>query len=551
MLAHLDHANLPKVMDYFTENGKHYIVMEFVEGETLDSYLERQRAGEAQVRMWAAQLFDVLGYLHRQQPPVIFRDLKPANIMLTPQGQLKLIDFGIARFFKPGKPGDTVSMGTPGYAAPEQHGRDQTDARSDIYSLGVVLHQALTGHNPSLDPFNFPSVRRLNPSVSPQMEQAIVKAIEMNRLNRFQSVDQFRAALAAGVTAPYAQTVKTGPLSGHAGKLAIGVAGVAVLILLAFVGGWTRFGDPPTTRTPIVEPSGLRISIDNAARLTLIKQFAADADDLAWTPDSEHLLLAASSGVIMLDIGEETQTHVITSTSPSLFDVSTDGERLVTADRQGIRVWSLMNEQATLDLEMLTSPVTDVSFGSQNRDVGWLESDGLIRIMNTEDETVRVLSESDRAFNKTIAFSSANPLVASSGTDHIVKLWNLVDVDYPTALESRSSVARLEFAPDVSSLVSANEDGTILLWELEDLANPRIFLGHLAAVTNVSFSPDGRLLASASRDDTVRLWDLDSGRELRILKGHTADVTFVAFSPDGRWIASFGEDNTLRLWGVR
>ena len=93
----------------------------------------------------------MLTYLHGRNPPVIFRDLKPANIMLTPQGQIKLVDFGIARLFSPGKAGDTLVIGTPGYAPPEQYGKGQTDVRSDIYSLGVVLHTLLTRHDPALD----------------------------------------------------------------------------------------------------------------------------------------------------------------------------------------------------------------------------------------------------------------------------------------------------------------------------------------------------------------------------------------------------------------
>jgi len=259
MLAHLDHTNLPKVTDFFTENGKHYIVMEFVEGETLESHLQRQRFSESQVRMLAAQLFDVLGYLHRQQPPVIFRDLKPANIMLTPQGQLKLIDFGIARFFKTGKPGDTVAMGTPGYAAPEQHGIGQTDARSDIYSLGVVLHQALTGYDPSFTPFVLPPVRQLNPSVSPQMEQAVAKAVQTDRMLRFQTTDEFRAALAAGATTPGGPTIIRGPVGGQLGKYAALVAGAAALLLIVFLGGRALLdGDsatpaPPDASVAIVE----------------------------------------------------------------------------------------------------------------------------------------------------------------------------------------------------------------------------------------------------------------------------------------------------------
>ena len=197
LLARLNHPNIPKVTDFFTENRKHYIVMEFVPGETLEDRMARQRVpcSEQEVRQWALQLCEVLSYLHSQSPPIIFRDLKPGNIMLTPQGQLKLIDFGIARFFKPGKTGDTQVIGTPGYSPPEQYGRGQTDARSDIYSLGVVLHHLLTLHDPASTPFKLPPVRQLNPAVSPQLEQIITKATQPNIMQRYQNVGEMRQAL--------------------------------------------------------------------------------------------------------------------------------------------------------------------------------------------------------------------------------------------------------------------------------------------------------------------------------------------------------------------
>ncbi len=123
MLAHLSHANLPNVYDYFQEYERFYLVMDFVEGETLEQRLHRSPQGlpPETVVDWGVQLCDVLTYLHSQNPPVIFRDLKPANIMVTPQGQLKLIDFGVARLFDPSKGTDTLKMGTAGYAPPEQY----------------------------------------------------------------------------------------------------------------------------------------------------------------------------------------------------------------------------------------------------------------------------------------------------------------------------------------------------------------------------------------------------------------------------------------------
>lgn len=196
LLRTLNHVNLPKVVDAFTEGGKHYLVMEYIFGETLLKLLSRrtQPFSEEEVRQWALQLCEVLTYLHEQNPKIIFRDMKPSNIMLTPHGQVKLIDFGIARFFKPWKDKDTMALGTPGYAAPEA-GSGQTDERSDLYSLCVVLHQLLSLHNPATTIFNLPPLRSLNPLVSVEMEGIIMRGVQNQREARWGSARELRAAL--------------------------------------------------------------------------------------------------------------------------------------------------------------------------------------------------------------------------------------------------------------------------------------------------------------------------------------------------------------------
>jgi len=201
MLASLRHRNLPQVIDVFEEGGKHYLVMEYIEGQTLEKILEGTGCPlpEPRVLAWAEQLCDVLAYLHVQNPPIIYRDLKPANVMEENQTRvLKLIDFGIARFHKTGKTRDTVAIGTPGYAPPEQYGKGQSDARSDVYALGVVLHQLLTGYDPSQNPFHLPPACKLNPGVSSHVEQAIARATELNMEDRFPTADAFWQALAGG-----------------------------------------------------------------------------------------------------------------------------------------------------------------------------------------------------------------------------------------------------------------------------------------------------------------------------------------------------------------
>jgi serine/threonine protein kinase len=155
LLATLTHPNLPSIYDYFSEHGNWYLVMSFIEGETLDSYARRrgQVLSVEKVLAIAIQLATVLSFLHTRKPTIIFRDLKPSNVMRTPEGQLYLIDFGIARHFKVGQVKDTLILGSPGYASPEQYGRAQTTPQTDVYSLGVVLHQLLTGIDPALTPF--------------------------------------------------------------------------------------------------------------------------------------------------------------------------------------------------------------------------------------------------------------------------------------------------------------------------------------------------------------------------------------------------------------
>lgn len=151
LLSQLSHPNLPRIHDHFTDTEHWYVVMDYIGGKTLDDYMEERhwkRLSAEKVNSIAAQLCDVLEYLHSRQPPVIFRDLKPANIMLTPKGRVYLIDFGIARRYNPHKNRDTGQLGSPGYAAPEQYGKAQTTIRSDIYSLGATLQTLLTGKEP-------------------------------------------------------------------------------------------------------------------------------------------------------------------------------------------------------------------------------------------------------------------------------------------------------------------------------------------------------------------------------------------------------------------
>src|SRR3989454_3431353 len=198
LLASLSHPGLPHIYDQFFEVGHWYLVMDFIEGETLDEHLDKAKVRRLlveEVLDIGIKLCTVLDYLHTRQPPIIFRDLKPANIMLTPDGQIFLIDFGIARHFKLGQTRDTMAFGSPGYAPPEQYGKAQTTPRADIYSLGATLHQLLTGDDPSQTPFRFAPLQLRSQTTPVGLDTLIMRMLEIDENRRPTSMHAIKLEL--------------------------------------------------------------------------------------------------------------------------------------------------------------------------------------------------------------------------------------------------------------------------------------------------------------------------------------------------------------------
>lgn len=197
ILKRLNHPHLPSIIDVIDCEDTFLIVMDYIEGRTLDYWLKTQGAQpQERVVEWAKQICDVLGYLHSRKPPIIYRDLKPSNVMLKPDGKIMIIDFGTAREFKEQSIEDTKCLGTQGYAAPEQYGgHGQTDARTDIYNLGATMYHLLTGHNPSLPPYEMYPIRYWNSSLSSGLEEIVTKCTQRNPNDRYQSCAELMYAL--------------------------------------------------------------------------------------------------------------------------------------------------------------------------------------------------------------------------------------------------------------------------------------------------------------------------------------------------------------------
>ncbi len=222
VLARLDHPNLPKVSDYFSEGARDYLVMDYVPGKDLRELMQEARRNkkflpEHEVLRWATQIADALHYLHHQTPPIIHRDIKPSNIKITPSGLVKLVDFGLVKIMAPDEVTITViqGQGTALYTPLEQYGGDDThtDPRADIFSFGATLYHLLTNEPPAevrkrfLNTRSLIPPREINPSLSPHVEKAILWAMSLHPDNRPLNVIAFRNALLGKQEAPQFPTI--------------------------------------------------------------------------------------------------------------------------------------------------------------------------------------------------------------------------------------------------------------------------------------------------------------------------------------------------------
>lgn len=243
MIKQFDHPALPRITDLINEDGVLYVIMDYIEGEPLSRLLKEQGAqSQSDVISWGEQLCDVLDYLHTHEPPVIYRDMKPGNVMLKPDGTIKLIDFGIAREYRKEKEDeqdqkkldDTTILGTKGYAAPEQFGGlGQTGAYTDVYCLGATLYHLLTGKCPAEPPYVMYPIRQIDASFSPGLEKIITKATQQNPADRYESCAEMLYELEHFDTADDAHRKKLK----RTWRSYVGVCAAAILFVLVGVFG--------------------------------------------------------------------------------------------------------------------------------------------------------------------------------------------------------------------------------------------------------------------------------------------------------------------------
>jgi serine/threonine protein kinase len=524
MLAGLRHEHLPRIYEHFAEDERWYLVMDYIEGETLEERLNKSRDGslpQVMALKIALQICAVLHYLHTRKPPIIFRDLKPANIILTPEGNLFLIDFGIARHFKPGQAKDTIAFGSPGYAAPEQYGKAQTTPRADIYSLGSILHQMLSGNDPSLSPFRFAPLKKYDLP----LQGLVTQMLDMDEGQRPATAIDVKQAL---------EHIRDHPATPiptlHAGQVL------------------------PAAPTTLKIPA-LHLAPNSPAPRLVHEHHYGVVRAVAWSPDSVY---AASATDAIVRVWHARTGQNLCSYREHLGLIkhmawSPMGTGIASVSEENkVRIWDC-NTGKTL------SSYAGAPYPGFNQNIvrwlAWSPRGRYLAAAGSKCTTIWDIDEGHLIIQLRNKYQVCRGLCWSPDGKNLavaqgkgVSLYRLEEHGKTTYFRCSAPMNAVAWSPNGAYLAFGGDDCLIQIWDVR--ANKLIgtYRSHSRPITTLAWSPNNARIVSGSQSSNVNVWDIATGQDIVSFHAHVGDILTVAWSPDGRSILSGGSDCRVYVW---
>ena len=535
ILSDLRHPNLPRVYDHFTSPEHWYLVMDFIDGQTLETYLD-SRGGRLpldEVFTLGIQICTVLDYLHTRQPAIIFRDLKPTNIMITSNRQVYLIDFGAARYFKAGRTKDTIAFGSPGYAAPEQYGKAQTTARSDIYSLGATLHEALTGKDPAEDPFHFGAIQVPGKTTPPDLDALIQRMVEVDMSKRPTSAAAVKTELWRISTQHehrlYAQPAAPSSLPPY--KPSFGV------------------GQPP--------PASWAQSAPSVQQAQMQLGFAPTP-----APRKHVFSRRAATSMIILGIASVALLENVRTLWPSSYGQS---QGSMTGPPQMMQDFRVIRQDT---FPYHTDSVTSLGWSPKGGYIASGSLDKTLRVWKQNFDGVETIHSMPDAV-QSVDWSPDGSYIAavSAGKVGELQVWSAsarggdkaaLTFSQPTS----GGINALAWAPapltqpDGYSIATGSNDGKVRVMQMgTSLAGTQVttYSGPKGPLLSLAWSPDGTYLAGGSADKTVQVWQptnvngSSSSNVPFVFSQHADRVTALTWTADNN-VISGSADWTVLIW---